>query len=236
MNGRKTLAIVLGSIVILGLSVGATLGVAATTATDAPADSTGSDLTAVQDEGNQTDNQTQERIPITEAMEAAASETEDQNGTVVGAEVGQTGGLLDFGEDDESVYTVDVLLANGTHIEVAVNATNGSVVQTDEQQEGFLEGIFGEDDVPDRPLNLSAMYNATEAVELAQNETVENESMENVTAENTTVTSVKLNERDDTLVYEVQMQTGDDNEITVVVAAMKDGEGVIAIENGNGGM
>ncbi|WP_170977191.1 PepSY domain-containing protein [Halorussus salinisoli] len=200
---------------------GGAFSVAATTASDAPADY--ADRTGLQDgEDNETEQQS-ERIPITEAMAAAQNETEDPNGTVVGAELGRSGGLLDVG-DDENVYTVDVLLANGTHIAVAVNATNGSVVNREEESTGFLEGIFGEDDVPDRPINLSALYNATEAVELAQN----------ATDANGTVTSVSLSEQnEDMLVYEVQIEQAEGDEVTVVVDAMRDGEGVI--EGGDGG-
>lgn len=240
MNRREILAIVLGGVLILGVVGGGFTAAAAATTSDGPADASTSDLAVVQDEdgeenetdGEETgmDGQETDRIPITEAMQAAQSETEDRNGTVVGAEFGQQdGGLLDFDDGGEDVYTVDVLLANGTHIEIAVNATNGSVVDREEQEEGFLEGIFGEDDVPDRPLNLSAMYNASEAVELAQEET----------DENGTVTSVNLADRDD-LVYEVQMDSGDDGETTVVVDAMRDGEGVIEVDgeqvDGDGGM
>jgi len=154
-------------------------------------------------------------------MEAAANETADRNGTVVGAERGQTDGLLDF-DDDEGVYTVDALLANGTHVEVAVDATNGSVVGTEEQEEGFLNAVFGEDEVPDEPLNRSAMHDAIEAVQFAQNET----------DGNATVTSVNLDRQDDTLVYEVQFRA-DDEERTVTVAALKDGGGVIETDDGD---
>lgn len=241
-NRREILAIVLGSVMVLGVVGGGFTAAAAATASDGPAETTGSALAAVQDDDgeddesdeagqeneteegdaqeNETDGQQPDRIPITEAMQAAEDETQDRNATVVGAELGQRGGLLDFGDDDESVYTVDALLANGTHVEVAVNATNGSVVDVAEQDEGFLEGIFGEEQVPDRPLNLSAMYDASEAVELAQNET----------GDNGTVTSVRLDDRDGDLVYDVQIDQGDDGETTVVVDAMRDGAGVIEVD------
>jgi uncharacterized membrane protein YkoI len=237
MNRREILAIVLGSVLILGVVGGGFTAAAAATASDGPAETGGSALAVVQDDdednesggqgtemGGEQDNQTDDgqesdRIPITEAIQTAQDEVQDRNATVVGAELGQEGGLLDFG-DDESVYTVDALLTNGTQIEVAVNATNGSVVDVGEREEGFLEGIFGEDEVPQQPLNLSAMYNASEAVELAQNET----------DANGTVTSVKLNDGDDGLVYEVQIQGADDGETTVVVDAMRDGEGVIEVD------
>lgn len=246
-NRREILAIVLGAVTILGVVGGGFTAAAAATATasDSTADATASELAVVQDDdenetdgqGNETDADGQEnetdvqengtdadgqaadRIPITEAMQAAQSEVTDRNATVVGAELGQRGGLLDFGEDDESTYTVDALLANGTHIEVAVNATNGSVVEMGEREEGFLEGTFGEDEVPQRPLNLSAMYNATEAVELAQNET----------GDNGTITSVNLGQQDDNLVYEVRIDR-DGDQTTVVVDAMRDGQGVIEID------
>jgi uncharacterized membrane protein YkoI len=221
MNRNETLAIVLGGILVISV-VGGTAVSAAKTPGDAAPPDTGDALGDRVADGAQ--NQT---ISIVEAMEAAANETADRNATVVGAELGQTEGLLefDFDGDNESVYTVDVLLANGTHVEVGVNATNGSVVQTDEEEEGFLAGIFGEDEVPDEPLNLSAMYNATEAVQLAQNET----------DANGTVTAVDLEEENDTLVYEVQFEGADDAQRTVVVAAMKDGDGVVDTETGDGG-
>lgn len=213
MNRHRALAIVLSGVLVCSVVGGVAAGSAAVTA---PAE-TSDELPGGQD-GAQN-----ETISLVEAMEAAANETADRNGTVVGAERGQTDGLLDFGDDDEGVYTVDALLANGTHVEVAVNATNGSVVDTEEQEEGFLEGIFEEDEVPDEPLNLSAMHNATEAVQLAQNET----------DENATVASVNLDQQDDTLVYDIQFQVNDE-ERTVTVAALKDGGGVI--DAGDGGV
>ena len=215
MNQRTTLAIVLSGLLVLGLSGAGALGAAATDTGNAPAG--GAALPVVLDAGQ---NQT-ERIPITEAIAAAANRTVDPNATVVGAEFGQSGGILDFGDDAEGVYTVDVLMPNGTHVEVAVNATNGSVVRTQTQEEGFLEGIFGENEVPDRPLNLSALYNASEAVQVAQN----------VTAANATVTAVNLNQRDGTLVYEVEVTAGEGEESTVVVDARQGGS-VIEVENG----
>lgn len=240
MNRQQILAIVLGSIVALGLSGGAAAGVAAASASDAPADV--GDLTALQDEdgeqnetdeedqetemgedGNETteEGQQNETIPITEALNAAAEET---NGTVVGAQLGSGDGGILGGGGDQSVYTVDSLLDNGTHIETQVNATNGSVVSSEQADDGFLEGVFGEDNVPEDPVNLSAIYNATEAVELAQNET----------DQNGTVTQVTLATGDDNenLTYEVQMAGPDDQETTVVVDAMQDGEGVIDVQNG----
>lgn len=224
MNRRRVLAIALGVMVTFGVG-GATVGVGATTVSDTHAESV--DVTDVQDGAQNETNQTAETIPITEAIAAAENRTQNPNATVVGAELGQSGGgLLDFGDDAESVYTVDVLLPNGTHIEVAVNATNGSVVQTEEQQEGFLGDIFGEDRVPEKPLNLSALFNASEAVELAQNET----------DANGTVTAVNLGQRNQTLVYQVQIRQTGGEQMTVVVDAMKGGQGVITVEGaGNGG-
>lgn len=217
--------LVLTGLLVICVFGGTGFSAAATTAGTAPTDS-GDELTGVQEEDG-AENQT---ISLVEAMEVAANETADRNGTVVGAELGQTDGLLDFAldGDNESVYTVDVLLADGTYVEVGVNATNGSVVKTDERDDGFLEGIFEDDDVPDGPLNLSAMYNATEAVRLAQTET----------DANGTVTAVTLDERNDALVYEVWFERTDEDERTVrdtvVVAAMKDGGGVIETETGTG--
>ncbi|PSP54371.1 hypothetical protein BRC82_10685 [Halobacteriales archaeon QS_1_67_19] len=264
MNRHSVLAVALSAVLMLGVVAGGFTAAAAATP-DAPTDKTTS-LTALQDEGDDEqegddegqDNETDgERITIIEAMEVAQNETEDRNGTVVGAEVGQReGGLLDFGEDDESVYTVDVLLDDGTHIEMAVNATNGSVVETGEAEEGFLESVFGEDNIPDEPLNLSAMHTAIEAAELAQNETAgamtgedteqgadnETEMDENETdegqmndsqAQDLNITRVNLNNRDDGLVYEVHMERGGE-EFTVIVDAMKDGEGVINVEGAEG--
>lgn len=216
MNRHSALALVLSGILAVGV-VGGTAVAAPTAAGPAPTD-TGDALADAQDDDLR--NQT---VSIVEAMEAAANETADRNGTVVGAELGQTNGLLELGDGEETVYTVDVLLANGTHVEVAVNATNGSVVGTESEEEGFLEGIFGEEEVPDESLNTSAMYNATEAVQLAQNET----------DANGTVAAVNLaEEENETLVYEVQLLGPDDQQRTVTVAAMRDGGGVIETETG----
>lgn len=241
MLSKKVFAIAVVGVLLVGVVSGTVASVAAS---PAPANS-------VQDE---TATETQEEsgaesqvVSIVEAMEAAQNET---NGTAVGAEqqgdfsVLQGGGAETPAGADESPagaegdlsslqYNVDVLLDNGTQLEVAVNAANGSVVDVSEADEGFLAGIFGEDDVPDRPLNLSAMYTASEAVELAQNET----------GDDATVTAVNLNEREDiaeregvneTLVYEVQMTRGEGEEITVVVAAFEAEGGVIMIEGGEG--
>ncbi len=174
---------------------------------------TGGSPVSVQDEGD-AQNDT---ISLPEAMEVAANETADRNGTVVGGERVQAGGLLASDTDPELAYTVNVLFPDGTHVQIAVNGTNGSVVSSEEQNEGFLENIFDETDVPNQPLNLSAMHDATEAVALARNET----------DANGTVTAVNLDQRNDGLVYEVEFTRADDGRRTVIVAAMKDGEGVL---------
>lgn len=235
MNRQEILAIVLGGIVALGMAGGVVTSAAAASASDAPAE-VDDGLVAAQDEENETteanettpeteQNQTTEggqqnqTVPITEALEAAANDT---NGTVVGAELGSSGGGI-LGGDGDRVYTVDSLLDNGTHIETEVNATNGSVTQSQQADDGFLQGIFGEDNVPEDPINLSAIYNATEAVELAQNET----------EQNGTVSQVALTTNDEgNLTYEVQMNVPDGEQTTVVIDAMRDGEGVIDVQGG----
>ena len=233
MNRRQRLTIVLGSVVVLGLSGG--VAASATTANDALADVSPADVVAAQDEGGQDSETTQkgqqneaaregpqnETVPLTEALEAAASET---NGTVVGAELGQQDGGLLGGDGGGLVYSVDALLDNGTHVEARVNATNGSVVQVQQVDDGFLRDIFGEDTVPEDPIDLSATYNATEAVELARSET----------DTNGTATRVSLSSRNDTFVYEVWMNTTDRRQMTVVVDARKNGQGVIEVRTDEG--
>ena len=236
MNRQETLAIVLGGIVALGMAGGVITSAAAASASDAPADvddglAAAQDETETETEQNQTTEQDQttqqggqqnQTVPITVALEAAANQT---NGTVVGAQLGSSGGGI-LGGDGDRVYTVDSLLDNGTHIETQVNATNGSVVQSQQADDGFLQGIFGENNVPEDPINLSAIYNATEAVELAQNET----------GQNGTVSQVALTTNDEgNLTYEVQMNGTDGQETTVVIDAMRDGEGVIDVQGGGGG-
>jgi uncharacterized membrane protein YkoI len=222
--------IVLTGVVVLSAIAGASFGVAGTSAVQAEDD----EQAAV--------------VSIVETMEAAENET---RGTVVGAEregdfgilegagegtpagveetpPGAEGGTVDPDDLRSLQYSVDVLLDNGTQLDVSVNAANGSVVEVSEVGEGFLADIFGQDDVPDRPLNLSAMRSAIDAVELAQNETGATE----------TVTEVRLNERDDIegrdelLVYEVQLETAEGERTTVLVAAFEAEGDVIETEGG----
>ncbi|USZ75879.1 PepSY domain-containing protein [Halorussus vallis] len=238
MTQQQVLALVLGGIVAVSFAGGAVFGVAATASGDRHSVVGSDDSAAIQDgttnqttQGTQTTQagqattttqagQVNRTVPITAALNAAANAT---NGTPVGGSLGQQdGGLL--GDGGSLVYTVDVLLDNGTHIEAQVNATNGSVVQT-QQTEGFLQGIFGQDNVPDEPLNLSSYYNASEAVQLVQNQS-------NVDG---TVTQVNLNSRDGDLVYEVQVNATGGQQTTYVVDARRDGQGIIRPPGGTTG-
>jgi len=217
MTRHKILAIIVAGIVGFSVVGGITFSAGAMTASTAPID-TGDTLPGIQD-GDGAQNQT---ISLVAAMEVAANETANQNGTVVGAERGQSEGLLDFDGDDEDVYTVDVLLANGTYLEVAVNATTGSVVATEEEEDDdFLDDIFGDDDAPDESLNVSAMRTAIEAVQLVQNET----------DVNGTITEVELETNDGRSVYEVEIDQANDGDRTVVVAAMEDEGGIIETDD-----
>lgn len=216
MIRHKILAIVVAGIVGFSVVGGIGLSAAAMSASTAPMD-TGDTLTGIQ-EGDGAQNQT---VSLVAAMEVAANETATQNGTVVGAERGQSEGLLDFDDDGENVYTIDVLLANGTYLEVGVNATTGAVVATEEEDDDFLDDIFGDDDAPDESLNVSAMRTAIEAVQLVQNET----------DVNGTITEVELETDDGRPVYEVEIDQASDGDRTVVVAAVEDEGGIIETDD-----
>lgn len=228
-SGREFLSVGVGVLLVLSALGGVAQGSVASNA-DASVDSAvdGSPL-AVQDGGNNTtqegvNNTTDVTISIVRAMETAQNET---NGTSVGAELKQKGNVTEL-ERPSRVYEVDVLAANGTHFVVDVNATDGSVrqVQMSDNETGFFEGLFGDDEeeVPDRNVNLSEIRSGGEAVALVQNETEDNR----------TVTTVGLTSRNGTLVYDIELVTEEGARSTVSVAADPAEGGVLSNETTEG--
>lgn len=158
-----------------------------------------------------------------QAMEVAQNRT---NGTVVGTQLKKEGNTaLDEGN---LVYEVDVLQADGTHLSVDVDAANGTVigVESEGKSKEFFESVFGnQDEVPDESLDVSTLRPATDAVQIAVNNTQSDEP-----TGRRTVTEVELEFQNDTLVYEVELEDVDGERRDVVVHAKKGQGGVITTE------
>lgn len=208
-----------GLVVLLALSAlsGVPLSSSAPSA-DASARPAGDGPASVQEGENNTTNVT---ISVVRAMETARNET---NGTPIGAELTRKGNVTDL-ERPSRVYEVDVLSTNGTRFLVDVNATDGSVVrvQTPDDETGFFEGLFGDEDgVQDRDVNVTEIRSGIEAVQLVHNET----------GDNRTVTQVELTSRNETLVYEVNVVTEEGARPSILVAAKPSEGGVLSNETG----
>lgn len=218
-SGGWILSVGLGVLLVLGTLGGVTQSTLASSA-DAPAAPADDGPVSVQEGANNTTNVT---ISVVRAMETAQNET---NGTSVGAELTQQGNVTDL-ERPTRVFEVDVLVPNGTHFLVSVNATDGSVrtVETSDEATGFFESLFGgDDDVTDRNVNLSAIRSGAEAVRLVHNETGDNRS----------ATTVELTSRNETFVYDVELVTEEGARSTVSVAANPAEGGVLSNETTEG--
>ncbi|WP_115862759.1 PepSY domain-containing protein [Halorussus litoreus] len=192
--------------------------------THAPTDAethASTDAGVTQQGANNTTNVT---IPVVEAMGAAGNET---NGTPVGAELSRDTNVTDL-ERPTMIYRIDVLLPNDSIFVVDVNATDGSVreVRQSENGSGLFDGLFGGDEgVPTEQAEASSIRSAIEAVELLRNQT----------GENATVTSVELSEQDGQLRYTIETVSGEGIQSTAVVAANPDEDGVLTTEAEGGG-
>lgn len=211
-----TLSVGLVALLVLGVFGGVPLSSVPSFADVGVPMATAGDATPATQEGE--NNTTNVTISIVRAMETAQNRT---NGTAVGAELGREGNVTDL-ERPSRIYEVDVLAANGTHYLVDVNATDGSVrhVRTPDNETGFLEGLFGNDDevVSDRKVNLSEIRSAGDAVRLVRNETEDNR----------TVTTVELTSRNGTLLYDVQVVTDEGARQSVPVAAKPTEGGILS--------
>lgn len=225
-SDRGLLPVGLGLLLVLSALSGVPLS-SATVSADVVAEPADVDPISVQEGENNTTNVT---ISIVQAMESAQNET---NRTAIGAELTRDGNVSDL-ERPTRVYRVDVLAANGTHVIVDVNASDGSVgrVQTPENDTGFFEGLFEDEDegeeVQNRDVNVTDIRSGVEAAQLVINETDENR----------TITKVELTSQNETLVYEVSVVTEEGAQPSILVAAKPSEGDIIANEtetSGNSG-
>lgn len=216
----RTIAVGFGILLVLSVLGGVTQTSRASSF-DGSAPPTGDGPVSTQEGENNTTNVS---ISIVRAMETAGNET---NGTSIGAELTRKGNVTEL-ERPTRVFEVEVLHDNGTVFVVDVNATDGSVrrVQTTENETGFFENLFGDDEVTEGDVNLSAIRSGSEAAELVENETAPNE----------TIVGVELTSHDGTLVYDVEVVTEEVARTSVLVAAKPTEGGILSNEttDGNG--
>lgn len=124
-------------------------------------------------------------VSAASALDVATNET---NGTAVELELGTTSGT--------PAYDILTVGPNGVST-VVVDATNGSIVRTSTERRGQVDELSG--------IDLADLRSASEAVQIAQNET------------NGTVTEVNLQVDEGPVFYEVELHSADGTESTVFV-------------------
>lgn len=215
MTRYTTSVIVLTVLVALGLT-GPAFGIAATTQSSKSVPE--AEMESVQD-GSTT-------ITPEDAIRAIRVAQDRTNGTAVGlllereGETGIRNGTL--------VYEVDVLRADGRHLQVDVNARQGTVLEVEaaESADNFFEDLFGgEGQLPEEPPDVRTLRSAVEAVGIATNQTESPEA-----TDYRRVAEVELQSMDGRLVYVVELLNANGERHDVVVPASKGEGGVITTQ------
>jgi uncharacterized membrane protein YkoI len=163
------------------------------------------------DDGDNDESITESNVSLSEE-DAIDIATAEANGTVEEVEL--------EGENGTPVYEVEFVGSNGAETEVAVHANDGTVLETeseDEADETEEDDEMEEDDESVAPGNVS--LSEGEAIDIATAEA------------NGTVEEVELESEDGTPAYEVELVGSDGSETEVTVHA--DDETVLEVETGD---
>ena len=139
---------------------------------------------------------TQNNVNLSE-QEAIDIATTEANGTVQEVELES--------EDGTPVYEVELVAASGSETEVAIHADDGTVLETESEEENEVEE---DDEMEEEDESV-----ASDTVSLS-----EQEAIDTATAEASgTVTEVELESEDGTPVYEIELVAsgGAETEVTV---------------------
>jgi len=151
---------------------------------------------------------TQNNVNLSE-QEAIDIATTEANGTVQEVELES--------EDGTPVYEVELVAASGSETEVAIHADDGTVLETESEEENEVE----EDDEMEEENEVEEDDEMEEEDESVASDTVslsEQEAIDTATAEASgTVTEVELESEDGTPVYEIELVAsgGAETEVTV---------------------
>ena len=151
---------------------------------------------------------TQNNVNLSE-QEAIDIATTEANGTVQEVELES--------EDGTPVYEVELVAASGSETEVAIHADDGTVLETESEEENEVE----EDDEMEEENEVEEDDEMEEEDESVASDTVslsEQEAIDTATAEASgTVAEVELESEDGTPVYEIELVAsgGAETEVTV---------------------
>lgn len=209
MNDRSLHAVALALLLAIGFAGATTTGAAVT----AEPHSTDPGVHVVEQSTVSQVNETDAGVSVLDALRMAENET---NGTAIALEHEDVNGI--------SAYDVTVLAANGTYTEVLVDASEPRILtvrsaedggEFEEDDGGFFDGLFGDDDQETVNVTNVDLRSATDAVTIASNATFGPEAV----PANATVTAVDLHRIEGAYVYSVELEGTDGEEFDVLVDA-----------------